>query len=45
MEKRLTGPQLEKALKSEVFEQTGTELIGMVKSSEKEGYIAFSIRM
>jgi hypothetical protein len=42
MEKRLTGPQLEKALKSEVFEQTGTELIGMVKSSEKEGYIAFT---
>jgi hypothetical protein len=41
-DKIFSGEALEEALKSEVFEQSEIELIGMVKSSEKPGHIAFA---
>jgi hypothetical protein len=41
-DKIFSGEELEGALKSEVFEQSEVELIGMVKSSEKPGHIAFA---
>jgi hypothetical protein len=41
-DKIFSGEGLEEALKSEVFGQSEIELIGMVKSSEKPGHIAFA---
>ncbi len=43
-EKKFTGKALESALKENSFEQVsaGTQLYGMVKQSEKEGYISFT---
>jgi hypothetical protein len=41
-DKIFSGQELEGALKSKEFEHSEVELIGMVKSSEKPGHIAFA---
>jgi hypothetical protein len=41
-ENLFSGDALENALKSDALEQSEVELTGMVKASEKEGYIAFA---
>jgi hypothetical protein len=38
----LTGVALEKALKAGELEERGTEIVGMVKASERAGHVAFS---
>jgi hypothetical protein len=41
-EKTFTGASLEQALKNDEFKQSGIELVGMVKGSEKPGHVGFS---
>lgn len=41
-EKTFTGADLEKALMTGALTKSGTELVGMVKSSEKAGYVSFT---
>jgi hypothetical protein len=41
-EKIYSGQELEKALLNDDLSQTGVELVGMVKASEKEGHVSFT---
>jgi len=41
-EKTFTGADLEKALTNDALTKSGIELVGMVKSSEKAGYVNFT---
>jgi hypothetical protein len=41
-EKTFTGAELEKALINDELAKSGIELVGMVKSSEKTGYVNFT---
>lgn len=40
--KNFTGSSLEQALKNDALTQSGIEQVGMVKPSEKEGYVCFT---
>lgn len=42
MERTYSGQELEKALLGDELSRTGVELVGMVKSSEKQGHVGFT---